>query len=57
MQRDRVNSLAQIGGGILALGIVIKVLLYLSWGLAGIAGWMIGIGLIVLIIGLVSPRR
>lgn len=57
MQRDRVSNLAQIGGGILVLGILIRVLLMFAWSLSGIAGWMIGIGLVLLIIGLVSPRR
>jgi hypothetical protein len=52
-----MNTLTQIGGGLLILGIVVKLAIMLAFTLGPLAGWAIGIGAILLIIGLVSPRR
>ncbi len=57
MQRQRTTNLVQIGGGLMALGVLIYLLTFLSGFLVHIAGLALGVGLILLILGLVMPNR
>ena len=60
MLRER-NSVLQIGVGLLLLGVVVKVALYLVTVLGGqvstLAGLAIGVGIVLAIVGLVLPGR
>ena len=56
-QEKRPFNLVQIGGGLMALGVLIFVLKFVTGILVHIAGVAVVIGLIVLVAGLVLPNR
>lgn len=59
--RQKRGTLLELGIGLLILGIVIRVVLFLAISMSGIlitlATWGIIIGVIIAIVGLVSPGR
>jgi hypothetical protein len=57
MQRQKSATLVQIGVGLIAIGLAVKLALIVGMVLSPLAMWAIIIGAIVLIIGLVSPGR
>lgn len=57
MQRERGVNLTQIGGILLAIGVGVKVLLWVGMMFRHAADIALAVGLILLIIGLVMPRR
>lgn len=57
MQRQREWNLAQIGGVLLAIGVGVKVLLWVSMMFRHAADIALAVGLVLLILGLVLPRR
>ena len=58
MQRRRGEfGLLQIGAGLIAVGIAVKVALWLGAFLSPFAGVAIGVGLLLVILGLVLPRK
>jgi hypothetical protein len=57
MQRQKSATLVQIGVGLFVLGVAVKLALMFTAFLYPLATWAIIIGIIIAIIGLVSPGR
>ncbi|MFM7321297.1 MAG: hypothetical protein ACKO5K_07215 [Armatimonadota bacterium] len=57
MQRERKLGLAEIGGLLLVLGIGAQLVLWIGRVLQPLAGTAIVAGIVLLILGLVLPRR
>jgi len=57
MQRERNLGLAEIGGLLLVLGIGAQLVLWIGRILQPLASGAIAVGVVLLILGLVLPRR
>ncbi len=57
MQRKRPVTLVQVGGGLIALAVLIYLLTLLSGFLFYIAGIALAVGIVLLIVGLVMPNK
>ncbi len=55
--RQRNASMLQVGVALVVIGIVIRLAMMLTWALAPITNFLIIAGIIVVIIGLVTPNR
>lgn len=57
MQKERQWNLAQMGGLLLVAGIGAKVLFWVGKSLIPVANIAVAVGLVLLILGLVLPRK
>jgi hypothetical protein len=57
MQKQREWNLTQVGGVLLAIGLGVKVLMWLGIMFRHAADIALAVGLVLLILGLVLPRR
>lgn len=57
MKQRSASNLLQMGIVLVVVGIAIKLLLQVAWAISGLSGLLIIAGIVLAVIGLVSPGR